>query len=192
MIRSLRSAASPTRAFSLVLVSLGALAAPALAQERPAASDGPVVHGYGAVWDIPDPDLATPLDRDLRVVFEVAQSSETPGEVNPFLNTVARFLNMHARAGVPRDRVHVARRDARGGRQGRARRGALPERYGTANRNEGLLRQLDAAGVEIYLCGQSAMSRDLPRDRLQPYMRIALSAMTAIAVLKDRGYVTVN
>ena len=192
MIRSLRSAASPTRAFSLVLISLGALAAPVLAQERPAASDGPVVHGYGAVWDIPDPDLATPLDRDLRVVFEVAQSSENPGEVSPFLNTVARFLNMHARAGVPRDRVHVAVV-----MHGEAAKDALDaelfrSRYGTENRNEGLLRQLDAAGVELYLCGQSAMSRDLPRDRLQPYMRVALSAMTAIAVLKGRGYVTVN
>jgi hypothetical protein len=36
------------------------------------------------------------------------------------------------------------------------------------------------------------MSRDLPRNRLQPYVRVALSAMTAMAVLKDRGYVTVN
>ena len=60
------------------------------------------------------------------------------------------------------------------------------------NRNENLLRQLSEAGVELYLCGQSAMSRDLPLDGLQPYVRVALSAMTAIAVLKGRGYVTVN
>ena len=192
MIHSLRSAASTLRALSLVLIALGALATPSLAQERPAASDGPVIRGYGAVWDIPGPDLATPIDRDLRVVFEVAQSSENPGEVNPFLNTVARFLNMHARAGVPRDRMHVAVV-----MHGEAAKDALDaelfrSRYGTENRNEGLLRQLDAAGVELFLCGQSAMSRDLPRDRLQPYMRVALSAMTAIAVLKGRGYVTVN
>jgi intracellular sulfur oxidation DsrE/DsrF family protein len=191
MIPFFRSAASTPRALPLVLVAVAALATPSRAQE-PAASDGPVIHGYGAVWDIPGPDLATPLDRDLRVVFEVAQSSEHPGDVNPWLNTVARFLNMHARAAVPRDRMHVAVVI-----HGEAAKDALDaelfrSRYGTENRNESLLRQLSAAGVELYLCGQSAMSRDLPRDRLQPYMRVALSAMTAIAVLKGRGYVTVN
>jgi intracellular sulfur oxidation DsrE/DsrF family protein len=66
------------------------------------------------------------------------------------------------------------------------------ERFGAENRNEDLLRQLADAGVELYLCGQSAMSRDLPRNRLQPHVRLALSAMTAMAVLKDRGFVTVN
>jgi len=174
------------------LVTLVGLASPALAQQKPPATDGPVIHDYGAVWDIPDPDLGPPIDQDMRVVFEVAQSSERPGEVSAYLNTVARFLNMHVRAGVPLARLHVALV-----MHGEAAKDALDgplfrERYGTENRNEDLLRQLADAGVEIYLCGQSAMSRDLPRERLQPYVRLALSAMTAMAVLKDRGYVTVN
>jgi intracellular sulfur oxidation DsrE/DsrF family protein len=112
--------------------------------------------------------------------------------VNPYLNTVARFLNMHARAGVGRDRMHVAvvvhgeaAKDVLEG-------GLFRERYGADNQNAGLLAQLAAAGVELYLCGQSAMSRDLPRDRLLPDVRLALSAMTAMAVLKGRGYATVN
>ncbi len=192
MISSLRPAAALRSPLPLALAALAALASPSRAQEKPAASDGPVVRGYGAVWDIPHPDLATPLDQDLRVVFEVAQSSERPGDVNTALNTVARFLNMHARAGVPRERVHVAVV-----MHGEAAKDALDgtlfrSRYGVENRNEDLLRQLSEAGVELYLCGQSAMSRDLPLDGLQPYVRVALSAMTAIAVLKGRGYVTVN
>lgn len=173
------------------LVLLATLSHPLSAQERPP-TDGPVVHGYGAVWDIPRPDLGAPVGQDLHVVFEVAQSSEHPGDVNPYLNTVARFLNMHVRSGMPLERLHVALVV-----HGEAAKDALEgplfrERYGTDNRNEDLLRQLADVGVEIYLCGQSAMSRDLPRNRLQPYVRVALSAMTAMAVLKDRGYVTVN
>lgn len=191
MTHALLRALSLRLCLPVVLLAAATLPVPSRAQETPA-SDGPVILGYGAVWDIPEPDLATPLDRDLRVVFEVAQSSEHPGDVNPLLNTVARFLNMHARAGVPRDRIHVAVVI-----HGEAAKDALDaelfgSRYHTENRNEELLRQLSAAGVELYLCGQSAMSRDLPRDRLQPYMQVALSAMTAIAVLKGRGYVTVN
>jgi intracellular sulfur oxidation DsrE/DsrF family protein len=178
------------RTLPLLLAALLATGAPA--QETPTATDGPVVYGFGAVWDIPDPDLATPLDRDLRVVFDVSRSSERPGEVNTWLDTAARFLNMHARAGVPRDRLHVAVV-----MHGEAAKDALDaetfrSRFGADNRNESLLRQLAASGVEIYLCGQSAMSRDLPRDRLQPDVRLALSAMTAMVVLKGRGYLAVN
>lgn len=162
------------------------------AQDRPPATDGPVIRGYGAVWDIASPDLVTPLDQDYRIVFEMAQSSENAGDVNPYLNTVARFLNMHVRAGVPMERIHLAVV-----MHGQAAKDALDDetfrsRYHVENQNRDLLRQLGAAGVEIYVCGQSAMSRNLPREHLVPEVKLALSAMTAMATLKARGYVTVN
>jgi intracellular sulfur oxidation DsrE/DsrF family protein len=51
-----------------------------------------------------------------------------------------------------------------------------------------LIRELHAVGVQIILCGQTAAARDLPRDRLLPEVDVALSAMTALLVLQERGY----
>ncbi len=179
----------------LLLAATAVLGAPLSAQARaePLSTprDGPVIHGFGAVYDVPLTDLETPRDMEYKVVFEVSQSSD-PGTVNPWLNTVARFLNLHARAGVPLENMHLAVV-----LHGEAAKDALMEtpfhdRYGVDNANLDLLRQLSEAGVELYMCGQSAQSRGLPHDRLVEPIRMALSAMTALSVLHERGYWRVN
>jgi intracellular sulfur oxidation DsrE/DsrF family protein len=153
--------------------------------------DGPVIQGYGAVYQVPFQDVETPLDAEYRLVFEVAQSSE-PGTVNPYLDTVARFLNMHARAGVPLENMQVAVVI-----HGWAAKDALldepfRERYGVQNANLELFRALAEAGVDLYMCGQSAMARGLPPELLDDSIEIGLSAMTLIHALKGQGYRTVN
>lgn len=179
--------------YLLTAAILAGVPASAAAQQPLApSSDGPVIHGYGAVYDIADPDLVTPTDHVYRIVFEVAESGAEPGAVNPYLNTLARFLNMHARAGVPRENMQLALVLHGTAAKDALRSGLFRERYGTENENLDLLRQLAGAGVEIYMCGQSAMARGLPPAELAEPVRMALSAMTAMEVLKERGFRTVN
>lgn len=173
-------------ALALLLGALGPSGAAGQALATPEA--GPVIHGYGAVYPVPDPTFATPAPESLRVVFEVAQGAEDPGEVNVRINTVARFLNMHAQAGVSADELGVALvlhgtagKDALGN-------AGYRERFGVDNPNLDLLEQLMHAGVEVVLCGQTAMHRGLPADELAPSVKMALSAMTAMASFQSRGY----
>jgi len=70
--------------------------------------EGPVIDGYGETYPVNAPDFATPTDITYRVVFDVGTSPEAPEALNSKLNTVARFLNMHARVGVPTERMHLA------------------------------------------------------------------------------------
>jgi len=179
----------------LVIAAMALLNTPLAGQARaePLSTprDGPVIHGFGAAYDVPLTDLETPVDAEYKVVFEVHQSSE-PGTVNPYLNTVARFLNLHARAGVPLENMHLAVV-----MHGEAAKDALMEapyreRYGVDNANLDLLRQLSDAGVELYMCGQSAQSRGLQHDQLFEPVKMTLSAMTALSVLHMRGYWRVN
>ncbi len=163
-------------------------------QEHPLgpATPGPVIEPWGAVYDVEGLELPAPTDMDYRVLFEIANTPEADAGVNPELNTVARFLNMHARAGVALDRMHVA--VVMHGPAGRNLLADAPyrARYQHDNPNSGLVQALLGAGVEFYLCGQTAMSRGLPGDELIPGVTLALSAMTARAVLQARGYRTVN
>jgi intracellular sulfur oxidation DsrE/DsrF family protein len=149
---------------------------------------GPVVPNFGGVFDVPNPGLLPPKDQDLKLRFDVNVGPE-PGELNAGFDTVARFLNMHARAGVPRDRVKAALVI-----HGTAGKDTLTneeyrKRFGKDNPNLALLDELKAAGVRVYLCGQTSMSRNLPRAVVTPAATIALSAMTAHLVLEQEGYV---
>ncbi|MEZ5286522.1 MAG: hypothetical protein R2712_17295 [Vicinamibacterales bacterium] len=66
--------------------------------QAPARHTGPMVEHFGAVFDVPDPGLLPPKDADLKLRFDVNTSPEA-GDLNAGFDTVARFLNLHARAG---------------------------------------------------------------------------------------------
>lgn len=166
-------------------MALLALAASLSAQTQ---SDGPLVTGFGKVWVVPRPDVATDTQMVYRVVFDIYSSPEDPAALNPQLNTLARFLNMHAQAGVPAANLHVA-----GVVHNEASKDVMDnvsyrERYGVDNPNLPLLAALRAAGARIYLCGQSAYSRKLDRAQLAPGVEVGLSAMTIILLLEEQGY----
>jgi intracellular sulfur oxidation DsrE/DsrF family protein len=149
---------------------------------------GPAVPDFGPVFDVPGLEMETPTEMEYRVLFDVAGGSAEPGDLNQQLGSVARFVNMQVRAGVPLERLHVAVVV-----HGTAGRDLLVEdafraRYETDNPNAEMVRQLAAAGVEIYMCGQSAAARGLAPEELVPEVTMALSALTARAVLQTGGY----
>ena len=62
---------------------------------------GPIIKDFGPVFRVENPDFKTDTTKDYKVVFDIYNTPEDPTKVNPMLNTLARFLNMHAGAGVP-------------------------------------------------------------------------------------------
>ncbi len=177
-------AAVATSATLGFLLTLGA--ASASGQERP--TTGPVVADFGPVFDVPAPDFPLDPEADYWAVFDVAQSSEDPAERNRRLESAARYLNMHARAGLDRSRMRVALVVHGGAGKDLLDDHAYRERYGIGNPNTALLAALHGAGVEIYLCGQTAAARGLPADQLAEPVAMALSAMTVLVSLQNQGY----
>lgn len=165
----------------------------ALVAASPGASGYPaasrlVISDFGETYTIPGAiEVGTPAE-GLRAVFDVAVGSEDPAEVNRRIETVARFLNMHAAAGYPRERLQAVLV-----LHGTAARDALDNtgfrrRYGTGNPNLLLLEQLAEAGVGVFLCGQSAASRGLDADEIAAPVEVALSAMTVLLAKQAEGY----
>ena len=154
------------------------------AQER---QSGPMIHSGGTVFVV-DPDFVTPTDGDFRVAFDLAQPAPSPDQLNSSINTVARFLNMHAQAGVPETQLGGAIVAHGGASFELLDNEAYRARFGVDNPNAELIRELIANGQPVLLCGQSAASRGVDPDDLIPGVEVALSAMTAFLVLQDRGY----
>ena len=120
-------------------------------------------------------------------MFDLAADPEQ-GKVNRNLVSVARYLNMHARNGVPLDHMELAVVV-----HGRAVRNLLQnkshqERHAIDNVNIELIRSLQAAGVRFYVCGQSLAFAGLAKDDLVDGVDVALSAMTMLTLLQSEGF----
>ena len=67
---------------------------------------GPLIEGYGPVADI-GVTLPVPEDAVFRHSFDLAERAGD-GELNSTLVAAARFINLHARAGVDAASIDVA------------------------------------------------------------------------------------
>jgi intracellular sulfur oxidation DsrE/DsrF family protein len=138
---------------------------------------GPVIKDYGPVANV-DVTLPVPKNAALRHSFDVAERAED-GEPNRTLVSAARFINMHARAGIEADRIKVAVV---------VHGTAIHDVSREATVNTGLVAALIDHGVQIIVCGQSAAYYGVTTDDLLPGVDMALSAMTAHALLQQQGY----
>lgn len=168
------------------LIPAVALLLPATLAAQGSAAAGPLIDSGGAVFPV-SPDLETPTDLDYRVAFDVATGSG-PNQVSRSLNTVARFLNMHAQADVPVDRIDAAIVIHGTAVMDVLNAAAYERREGTANPNAPLLRELLDTGTRVIVCGQSAASRGVDSAELMEGVDVALSAMTAFVILQSEGY----
>ena len=176
---------SPSLAALALLLML--LAAPGVSAQTPP-STGPVIQGFGPTFDVPDPDFITPLSVPYRVIFDIADAAGTPDGRSTRFETVARFLNMHVKAGVPLEDLDVVVAVHGAAGKDLLDHAGYRGRHGIENPNAELIRALLDAGVEIALCGQTAASRGLGREELLPGVKLALSAMTTLVTRQNQGY----
>ncbi|NND89057.1 MAG: DsrE family protein [Flavobacteriaceae bacterium] len=160
-----------------------------LAQER---SSGPVIENFGATYEVSNPDIETHMEEVFQVVFDVKDAPEDASEVNKWIATVARFLNMHVAAGKPVETLEVALVLHGNAAYALLNQESYQQKYEVENPNIALIEALDAAGVDIILCGQTAAHRDISKERRIPQAQVALSAMTALIQLQNQNYTLIN
>lgn len=173
---------------AILLAGLIAFSAPAGA--RDSARTGPVFDGFGPHVPVEGIE-AVPGDTEFAHSFDVARQAERD-QRNRGFESAARFVNMHAAHGVDRDNMRVAV-VVHGGAvldlltdEARARLG-----YGDTNPSGDMVRAMLDEGVRFIVCGQSAVGQGVSQADLIEGAEMALSAMTAHALLQQSGY-TVN
>ncbi|WP_128891108.1 DsrE family protein [Erythrobacter sp. HKB08] len=174
------------------LLALGALAlaVPASAQDMSAFRTGPVFEDFGPHAPV-EGIGEVPADTEFAHAFDVATPAED-GKRNRGFESAARFINMHAAAGVDPDNIRIAVVV-----HGKASMDLLTDEAWAAKGKEGenpsgaMVRAMLDEGVRFILCGQSGAAYGISQEDLIPGVETALSAMTAHALLQQRGY-TVN
>lgn len=147
---------------------------------------GPVLTNFGKHASVQQ-DLKFDKNSVFKVAFDIGKQGEV-GEVNRKIETLARFINMHVANGVPAKNIHLAL--VVHGKAGFdvLRDKLYQEKYQTSNANSPLIQALIQNQVNIYVCGQSAAYYEITNEMLAPNVKMALSAMTAHAVLQSEGY----
>jgi intracellular sulfur oxidation DsrE/DsrF family protein len=156
------------------------LSAPALAG-RDDFIAGTAVPDYGVYAPVTGVEL--PAGTHLKIAFDVSDAGPDDA-VNRQFEMVARSVNLHTAKGVSPENLSAAIVV-----HGIAGADLLTnEARGAENPNAGIIAQLQAAGVTIQLCGQSAEGMDIKEADLLPGITMAPSAITAHALLQQKGY----
>ncbi len=164
---------------------------PVFGQENKATT-GPVFKDVGEVYTIDN--LGLPIDTALhyKAIFDIDKKQTNPAKPNNIILSLHRYYNMHTRYGVNKDNIHLVII-----LHGHSTKDALlsakyKEKYGVDNPNVQLLKSLSAAGVKIYLCGQSMSWSGYSSKDILPEVKIALSAMTVLTVYQMQNYALIK
>ena len=148
----------------------------------------PVIKNFGGIFEIPyavekpDPTLA------YNIVIEVERASEKPDTINWALNNVARLLNLHAVGGVPAKSMNVVLAIHGGATYTAMTNEAYREKYKMDNPNLKLFKELEDAGVKMFVCGQSLIARQVDHNRMVPEVKVSVSMLTILTTYQMKGF----
>jgi intracellular sulfur oxidation DsrE/DsrF family protein len=175
--------------------TIGLTAILAFALLTPAhAEEDLLVPGMRVATDIPNSHELPDPDTNYKVVFSVNRDPASPDEVNPMFNAIATYLNTLGKYGVPpenRNLIAMIHHRTEGFDIVMTNE-AYKARHGRDNPNIEIIRKLREAGVDIRLCGQGLVGREIDAKDVNPDIQIDLWAMTSIINLELDGYVHIG
>jgi intracellular sulfur oxidation DsrE/DsrF family protein len=136
-----------------------------------------------ALWENPN--------KTVKLMFDFTQATAAgmqATKVNEGLEEVARILNLHVVSGVKKENVKAMVVFHAGSIMSVLTDNYYQEKFQCANPNLELLNQLQAAGVELYICGQSLALREIPASTVLPQVKITVAAKTTITHYDALGY----
>jgi uncharacterized protein len=159
---------------------------PSITKSNAGETSAAVIPEHGPVTKLPN---AVQQPRPgTKIVVDLTGGSDAD-KLNKHLEKVAKYLNIYAGAGSEPADVNIAVVF-----HGDATLAVLnPDAYAavfgiTGNPNLALMHQLHQAGVELYVCGQSLISKGSNPDDVAVFVDVAVSAITSVANLQADGY----
>lgn len=152
----------------------------------------PAIQGYGPehVWPgaVERPQAGTTY----KALFDLTQGKAAADQVDPGLDHIARTINIFAAAGVPLAHLKFAviiHGPATPIVLGAA---AYRAKFGHPNPNLAVIAALRRAGVDLMVCGNALGDMHLTPAQVNPQVHVALSALSTVIILQNRGYALVR
>lgn len=149
----------------------------------------PIVKGFGGIYEIPDASERPDPSLEYKIIVDLSTGAEDNKAISRWVDNVARMINLHGLAGVPKDRIKVKVIVHGGAIFTLLNDDNYKKRFEVDNPNLEVFEALKAAGVDVMVCGQSLIARNLKTADLWPGVRVAHSALTTITTYVPQGYV---
>lgn len=175
------------RRFLSVLTLLAALLSPSSGAAQGGAdllrrmADGP---------EVTAPTFPAPTDLTYKVSWDVTTGPTDAAEPVAGFRRPASLLRQLDQQGVPRRNVKLAIIVHGTATRSLLNNAAYKAATGKDNASIAMLQALNEAGVQIIVCGQALINRNVPRAELLPFVKVASSATAARAILAAQGYAT--
>lgn len=153
---------------------------------------GPIIDDYGPAFGIKKADLKLEKGKEYKVIFDVFTDKSKEGKINPLIETVARYLNMHAQQGIKLKNMKVVVILHGGATRSALSNKAYEDKYGIKNPNSLIIKELEKADVAFYVCGQSLLFNKFDIEDVSEHVKISLSALTALVEYQSNGYQIIN
>lgn len=147
----------------------------------------PIIKNFGTIYEIPsavNPDA----NIEYKIVIDLKTLQRDKESINPGLNNVARMMNLHGLGGVKPENLKVAVAIHGGATDVILNNNAYKEKYELDNPNLALIDELKAAGVDLYVCGQSLLARKYELKEVNEQIKIGLSMLTVVTTHMHKGY----
>lgn len=149
----------------------------------------PIVKGFGGIYEIVDAKERPDPTLDYKILVDLTTAAEDNKEISRWVDNVARMMNLHGLAGVPKDKMKVKVIIHGGALFSLLNDENYQKKFEVANPNLKVFEALKEAGADVYVCGQSLIVRNLKTAELWPGVTIAHSALTTITTHVPQGYV---
>ncbi|MDX2068680.1 MAG: DsrE family protein [Haliscomenobacter sp.] len=149
----------------------------------------PIVKEYGGIYEIPDATERPDPTLTYKLMVDLSTAAEDNKQISRWVDNVARLMNLHGLAGVPKAALKVKVVVHGGAIFTLLNNAQYQERFQTDNPNLKVYEALLAAGADIMVCGQSLIARKMVTKDLWPGVRVAHSALTTITTYVPQGYV---
>ncbi|WP_420387689.1 DsrE family protein [Roseivirga sp.] len=148
----------------------------------------PVIKGYGGIMDAPHAMEKPDPNMEYKIIIDVATGDSNPDQVMYSLVNVARLLNLHAMGGVPKEKMHVVLAIHASAVWSVLDNETYKAKYDVDNPHLPLFKELKDAGVQIFVCSQSLMGRNIDHTKLAPEVVVATSMLTTLTTYQLKGY----
>jgi len=149
----------------------------------------PIIKGFGGIYEIPEATERPDPSLEYKIIVDLTSAAENDKEFSRWVDNVARMINLHGLAGVPKDKIKVKVIIHGGAIFTLLNDENYKKKFEVDNPNLKVFEALKASGVDIMVCGQSLLARNLKTTDLWPGVRVAHSALTTITTFVPQGYV---
>lgn len=171
------------RRIALLLAVATLTAAPLAAQ-----SGEDLIRQIGGTPAVLDPNFRAPASTEYKLAWHVTEAPQNPADIAPGFRSPPNVLRQLESNGVPRRNIKMAVIVHGTATPSLLNNAAYRARTGADNGSIALLTALHEAGVQIIVCGEALINRNVPRDQLLPFVQVATTATLAHVILAAQGY----